>query len=104
MSIETAVECIGVAIVAVVAFGVLMEPGMILGWWYQWLERVNARAPWIAKPLGYCGVCFSGQLGFWWYLVEYRGEWRLTDHIMFVSLVIFFFINVKAWMNKKELL
>jgi hypothetical protein len=32
---------------------------------YVWLNTLEKRFPMLAKPLGYCIVCFSGQLGLW---------------------------------------
>lgn len=96
-------DCISVAIVAFVFFAVLTAPGMVFEFWYNYLERLNSRAPWIAKPLGFCGVCFSGQLGLWWYLISYRDEWVLGDHIIFIAQTIFFFLIIKSWANKNEL-
>ena len=96
-------ECASVSIVAWVFFAVLTSPGMIFERWYNFLERLNERAPWLAKPLGYCGTCFSGQLGFWWYLLKYRSEWALSEHIIFTSQTIFFFIIIKWLAQKNEL-
>lgn len=96
-------ECISVAIVAFVFVNVLTGPGMIFECWYNFLERINERAEWLAKPLGYCAVCFSGQLSFWWYLIEYRANWELSDHIVFVSQTIFTFMIINKWAQKNEL-
>lgn len=98
-----AIQAICAAITAVVIFEVLFEPGMIFGFWYQFLERLNVSAPWLAKPLGYCGKCFSGQIGFWFYLVEYRGEWQFFDHAFFTCATIFFFSTLGQWANKNGL-
>jgi hypothetical protein len=88
-------ECISVAISAWVFFEVLTAPGMIFEFWYKWLERLSKKAEWLAKPLGYCGTCFSGQLGFWWYLISRRDVWRLGEHIVFTLQVIAFFLVIK---------
>lgn len=98
-------ECISVAIVAFVFFGILTAPGMIFERWYYFLEGLNSKGmEWIAKPLGYCGVCFAGQVGFWWYLIAYRDQWILGEHLVFVSQVIFFFLIIKnvnaKWLTK----
>ena len=98
-------ECISVAIVAFVFFGVLTAPGMIFESWYYFLERLEGRGlEWLAKPLGYCGTCFSGQLGFWWYAIAYRGNWVLGEHIVFTSQTILFFLIIKRiyekWLTK----
>ena len=77
---------------------------MALGWYYEWIERLYFKGyKSVAKMAGYCGACFSGQLGLWYYLIEYRSEWRLFDHIGFVCLTIFIFIQIKQWQDKKGL-
>lgn len=94
-------ESLRVAIVAYVFFGVLTAPGMIFEWWYNILEKwANNGREWIAKPLGYCGTCFAGQLGFWWYLIAYRDAWILGEHIVFISQTILFFLIVKKGFEK----
>jgi hypothetical protein len=94
-------ECFGVSVSAWVFFGVLTAPGMIFEAWYSMLERMAANGRgWLAKPLGMCGACFSGQMGFWWYLVAYRDAWILGQHIVFTSYVIFFFLTIKSFWAK----
>jgi len=90
-------ETLGVAISAWVFFNVLTAPGMVFEFWYKWLEKLNEKAEWMAKPLGFCGTCFAGQLGFWWYLFTYgRTDWEPGAHIIFTSQVIFFFLALNA--------
>jgi len=96
-------ESLSVAIVAFVFFGILTGPGMVFEWWYLLLENwaENGRE-WLAKPLGYCGTCFAGQLGLWWYLIAYRGEWVLGNHIVFTSQTILFFLIIKKAFDKLD--
>ena len=90
-------ETLSVAISAWVFFNVLTAPGMVFEFWYKWLEKLNEKAPWMAKPLGFCGTCFAGQTGFWWYLFAYgRTDWEPGAHITFTSQVIFFFLALNA--------
>ena len=63
----------------------------------------------IAKPLGYCEICFAGQLAFWLYLKynykNYLNNWfeNIYTHIFFISLTILFtfLINkiIKRWLR-----
>ena len=93
-------ECVSVAIVAYVFFQYLFAPGMILGFWGEYVERLaGSGKEWIAKPLGHCGLCFAGQVGFWWYAIAYRDAWVLGDHIVFFSQVIFFFAVIKHYVR-----
>lgn len=97
-------DCISVAIVAYVFTAILMEGGMIMYWYWQMLDRMARNGgEWLAKPLGYCGVCFSGQLGFWWYLLTTSGHWRLSEHIVFTAQTILFYLIIKRWATKNEL-
>lgn len=101
-------ECISVAIVAWCFFEVLTGPGMVFEFWYNWLEGFAADGKeWIAKPLGFCGVCFAGQVGLWWYAIAYRSDWVLGEHIVFISQTIAFYLAIKriaeiskAWLSK----
>lgn len=90
-------------IIAWVVWGVLMEPGMILYGWYLSVSRLEqSGAAWLAKPLGACGACFSGQTGFWFYILAFKG-WRLSEHIAFTAQTIFFFLVIKGlseWTRK----
>ncbi len=53
----------------------LIEPGQLLGFWGQLLERKRWTWPaWVRNPLGYCPRCFSGQIGFWGGLLLYTQE------------------------------
>jgi hypothetical protein len=57
--------CVSAAVFAYVFSCVLTMPGEILGFYGDFLERVHASRPWLAKPLGYCAKCFAGQVAFW---------------------------------------
>jgi len=94
------VESLSVAIVAYVFFQYLFAPDMVLGFWGRFVDRLAANGKErIAKPLGYCGICFSGQVGFWWYLVAHRDDWILGNHIIFFTQVIFFFALIKTYVR-----
>ena len=101
-------ECVSVAVLAWTFFEVLTAPEMIFQFWYRWMERIkNAGWGWLAKPLGYCGVCFTGQVGFWWYAIAYRSDWVLGEHVVFTAQTIAFFLVIKrvsaitdAWLSK----
>lgn len=90
-------QTISVAIVAFIFVEYLTAPGQVLEFYYQWLEGLHRKGrTWLAKPLGLCGICFSGQVGLWWYAIAYRDEWILGDHIIFTCQVIFFFLVLKT--------
>ena len=44
----------------------LTQSGAILSRYGHWLGKmVEQNRSWVAKPLGYCGKCLSGQLAMW---------------------------------------
>lgn len=91
-------ESISSAVLAWVVWAVLMEPGMLLDWWERFVYRLDDKGvQWLSKPLGVCGVCFSGQVGLWFYLIAYGNVWRLSDHIAFMAQTIFFFLIIKGF-------
>jgi hypothetical protein len=98
-------ESLTAGICAYVVFAILMQPGMILGFYgdlvVKWYNEWPRKWAWIAKPLGYCGTCFSGQFGFWWFVIRYSP----TDFfalVVFTLQTIFFFTlisNIKDKLN-----
>lgn len=66
-------------------FVALGEPGMIFAW-YQ--KLINRLPEWLAKPLGACGYCITGQVSFWYYLFT-TPHYNVIDHLFFSSLSIF---------------
>ena len=64
----------------------LGEPGMILDWYQKLIGRLP-EVLW--KPLGGCLKCFSGQVGFWFYLIVYLEDYNIFNHLFFTSTVIF---------------
>lgn len=99
-------ESVSAAISAWVLCRVLMEPGMIFEKWGDMVHRLNERGlDWMAKPLGACGVCFSGQFGLWFYLVAWRDRWVLGEGVCFTLQTIFFFLiidRIETWLNQQK--
>ena len=57
-----------IAVFAWVFRNVLIAEGNVLGWYGDFLESLYQRGlKWLAKPLGWCGKCMSGQLALWSY-------------------------------------
>jgi hypothetical protein len=48
-----------------VGFLLITEPGQILSGYGHWLDKNEWRLGKLYKPLGGCGRCFAGQVGFW---------------------------------------
>lgn len=69
----------------------LMQPGMLMWPWFRIIERLPQ---WIAKPLGYCSLCFAGQAALWlWVGMEWQGRFTGIFYIkgaLFVLLTVFF--------------
>lgn len=104
------IESISAGICAWVLCRVLMEPGMIFEKWGDFVHRLNSMGfEWLAKPLGACGVCFSGQFGLWFYLIAWRDRWVFGEVVCFTMQTIFFFLilqkletKLETWSNQKN--
>ena len=87
-------ESLSIGLCAWVATGVLFQPGHLLArYWFlldKWEGELPTRWRWIVKPLGKCGYCFSGQLGFWHYLLQHPYTWSLIENAIFALQSIFF--------------
>ena len=102
--LELLICSVGIAITAHVFTRVLMDEDMIFGWYNNLLERwswdINTgEQKWffyLAKPLGYCDVCFGGQLALLFYI--FYGNYNLIVHIFFISLTILFI----KWLRKRN--
>ena len=57
---------------------IITQPGEILSFYGKWLDSLD---DWIAKPLGACSKCFTGQLAFWSYIFLF--DYNLFYHILF---------------------
>lgn len=44
----------------------IIQPGMILGFYGAWVEKVEEKNSFLAKPLGACILCY----GFWMMLIS----------------------------------
>jgi len=88
-------------IVAWVFVIILIDEGMIFGKWYDLLNKLP---DWIAKPLGKCEYCLSGQLALWYYLFYAWWDYNLFWHIGFISIAILTtkMINVIVYGNEAE--
>lgn len=87
---------IKIAIFAFIVSNVLTSQGHILEKYGDFLVYLlDRRLEIIAKPLGYCSLCFSGQLSFWFWLMSNSSRYSadiprsLFEHITFVTTTIF---------------
>ena len=102
--LELLIYSVLIAVTAHVFNHVLMGENMIFGWYNNLLERWSfdietGEQRWfyyLAKPLGYCDVCFGGQLALLFYI--FYGDYNLIIHIFFISLTILFI----KWLKKRN--
>lgn len=80
------IECILIAIVAYVYHFILTEQGMILGWWFNLCKKLPV---WLFEPLVGCIYCVTGQIAFWFYLINYFHHYVLIHHILYICVSIF---------------
>ncbi len=78
-------EILQISIICV-AFYQLGQAGHIFNFYQVLIERLPV---WLYKPLGGCGVCFTGQSLFWFYLIEHSKHYNFLDHLLYPSLGIF---------------
>lgn len=82
--------------------GPLMRSGMLLEGWAKVLDRLNnAGHGWLAKPLGWCGKCFAGQLGLW-YSITTCQAFHFWDAGLTATTSIFFFILIEKWQSSND--
>ena len=82
-------EVIYIALFSVVFSLILTEPGMLFDWYRNLLGRYDEKYHFLTAPLGYCQLCFAGQVSLWWYLYENWSTYYLPEHIIFISASIF---------------
>lgn len=66
-----------------------MEDGQLLEPYRRMLERkqFEMNSAWITKPLGLCGHCFCGQVGFWTAVFLFGISFKV---ILFTAFTLFF--------------
>jgi hypothetical protein len=97
-----------IGVFAYVFVCVLMEPKNIFELYGDLLAELNNKHPYLARPLGYCELCFSGQLSLWYFIFTLKfktlfvgfyffvpTEYSFTKHILFVSFSILFTKAIK---------
>lgn len=67
-------------------FVALGEPGQIFAWYQRLIDPLPV---WLNKPLGGCGMCFGGQVSFWYFLIVHWSNYNIIDHLYFAALTIF---------------
>lgn len=66
---------------------ILTQPGHMFNSLFNWIDK-NFNSI-IAKPLGGCALCVTGQIALWTYLYTYRHDYNIFQHIAFISSSIF---------------
>jgi hypothetical protein len=82
-----------IGVFAYVFVCILMEPKSIFELYGDLLADLNNKYPYLARPLGYCELCFSGQLALWYFVFEYK--YNFIQHILFISFAILFTKAIK---------
>jgi hypothetical protein len=79
-------------------FTALGEPEMIFAPYQRLLNRLPL---WLAKPLGACSYCLTGQVSLWYYVITKPFKWNyefIIELLFFVSLSVFLIaIYEKIW-------
>lgn len=71
---------------------------------FAFYQRLISRLPdFIYKPLGGCLKCFTGQVCFWYFLIENINNYNLLNHLFFTSAGIFLsIIYNKIWQVSEQ--
>ena len=67
-------------------FCALGDEGMIFNRYQKLIEKLPE---WLFFPLGGCYLCFTGQVCFWYFLVNNFTDYIFIDHLFFTSAGIF---------------
>jgi putative flippase GtrA len=68
------------------AFYQLGQTGHIFNWYQRLIENLPE---WLMKPLGGCGVCFSGQVLFHYYWITHLQNYNIIDQLFYPAAGIF---------------
>ena len=94
-------QSLSIGVFAWVATGVLFQAGHLFYWYWKILDKWHNNLPrkwaWIPKPLGWCGYCFSGQLGLWFFALAahypistFAPQYYFADNAIFALQSILF--------------
>lgn len=89
------VECLKFAIIGYVFTTVLMAQDQLFGFWFRFLDVINRSYHWgwlVAKPLGWCERCFTGQLSMWAYFYLYGFNLGV---VTFVCVTLFILVIIQ---------
>ena len=89
MSLELLFISLQVAVFSVVFSCILIEEGMIFGFYGRLLKRLPE---WIGFPLGGCAYCMGGQIALWYfiyriYFIPERYDFFI--HLSFIAVTLF---------------
>lgn len=84
--IEFIAESLACAIVAWVFCIILIDAEMIFEFYGKLINKLPS---YLAKPLGECEYCFSGQIALWYYIYAHFHNYDVLLHITFISITIF---------------
>lgn len=87
------------ALIGFALSGIVANQNSPLSFWFDFLFRLEKKAPWIAKPLGACAFCFSGQVALWSALLAMA--WNITPHTFaYIATATGTAVTVAYFLNK----
>ena len=93
--LEYFLECARISVICFVVTNIFFKSGHILGWYIDILDDIYRKNKWysiIANPLGYCELCFTGQVALWYYLIYYGINFNI---LTFVSIVLIILLQLQ---------
>lgn len=93
------IEILKISLIAYMFCALGQDEGMIFNWYQKMIKQLPQYISW---PIGGCYICFTGQVCFWFYLLKYYQEYKLFDHLFFVSagiLSAMIYNKVYCWLK-----
>ena len=91
------------AVLSFVITDQLTKQGHLLEFYYDFLVWVQGKSKPLAKMLGYCTICFSGQFSFWtWLVLVGYGDFYfilILNHVIFICFTILFTIALLKFLG-----
>lgn len=63
------------ALIGVAYAHIMPDEPTPLKWWFHLLAKIEEKSKFIAYPLGYCPMCCSGQIAFWYWMITHGFKW-----------------------------
>ena len=91
------IDVILIGLICSVYIHYLTGDGDIMYKYYLLLTRLPE---WVAKPLGLCEYCLSGQIALWYYILTYKLSISIVAYVSGAILMTNIFNKLNLWLKK----